>query len=65
MRSANPYQDLAHAVAEFDTGMQRLASALPRHLPEWNAVMDLCRITGNALQAVDRILAIESDECSG
>ena len=54
-RSANPYQDLAYAVQEYDTALQRLASSMPRS-PEWQAVMNLCRVTGNALHALDRIL---------
>lgn len=51
---SNPYQDLALAVQEYDDALRRLASAMPRS-PEFQAVMNLCRLTGVALRALDRI----------
>lgn len=51
----NPYQTLAHAVEEYDDALRRLASTFPRTDPAWSAVMNLARITGVALRALDEI----------
>lgn len=53
--SSNPYFDLATAVAEYDDALRRLASAFPRNDPCRAAMMDLARLTGVALRALDRI----------
>lgn len=50
----NPYQQLALAVQEYDDALRRLASSMPRS-PEFQAVMNLARLTGCALRALDQI----------
>ncbi len=57
MTPGNPHQRLALAVAEYDDALRRLASMFPRNAPEWAAVMNLARITGNALSALDQIVS--------
>ncbi len=53
----NPHAKLALAVQEYDDALRRLASTFPRNSPEWSAVMNLARITGNALSALDQIVS--------
>jgi hypothetical protein len=52
--SDNPFFDLSAAVEEYDDALRRLASSMPRS-NEFQAVMNLCRLTGRALKALDRI----------
>ena len=51
----NPYQQLALAVQEYDDALRRLASTFPRSDPSRAAMMDLSRIIGCALRALDQI----------